>query len=157
MPEYIVKVTYTEQLIRSAAFLYWKTAIGKSTLISIVAIVLSCVVLAVLGVERLIVGFFSGIAVIGAAIVIATYFSVRRQSLSIFRKMRDKTATFTFTGSGIGTEADTGKAEIPWERIEKVLQFPDFWLFSVAKGSYFTLPIASVPAETRAFILSKIG
>jgi hypothetical protein len=115
MPEHVVTVTYTEELIRSAAWRYWKEKIGINGLICVGLIAASCLVLAFLRSDSWIVGFFAGTAVICAAIVVVTYFTLRNNALRVFRKMDNKTATVTFMETAIRIEADTGSGEIAWK------------------------------------------
>ena len=39
---------------------------------------------------------------------------------------------------------------MPWKMIDTVIQNPDQWLFTIAKS----LPITTVPPETRTYILT---
>jgi len=154
MSEHVVKVTYSEELVRSAAGRYWKRAIGNTGLIALGVVALWCVVMVYLRVDSWMVSFFAGVWVICVVIVAAAYFTIRNRALNLYRRMDAKAATFTFSETGIGIEADSGKSEMPWKTIDGVVQYPDLWLFSIAKSSYFTLPIASVPPETREYILA---
>ena len=43
---------------------------------------------------------------------------------------------------------------MPWKMIDTVIQNPDQWLFTIAKSTYFTLPITTVPPENRTYILT---
>ncbi len=153
MSEHVVKVTYTEELVRSAARHYWRRGFGNAGLIALGLVGLWCLVMAWLRVDSWILSFFAGAWVICLVIVVVIYLSIRNRGLNIYRKMDDKTATFTFTETGIAIEADNGKSEIPWKTIDTVIQYPDQWLFSIS-SSYFTLPIASVPTETKEYILA---
>lgn len=153
MSEHVVKVTYTEELVRSAARSYWRRGFGNAGLIALGLVGFWCLVMVWLRVDSWMLSFFAGVWVICVVIVVALYLSIRNRGLDIYRKMDNKTATFTFTETGIAIEADSGKSEIPWKTIDTVIQYPDQWLFSIS-SSYFTLPTASVPTETKDYILT---
>ncbi|MBK6588569.1 MAG: YcxB family protein [Acidobacteria bacterium] len=153
MSEHIVKVTYTEELIRSAARSYWRRGFGNAGLIALGLVGFWCLVMAWLRVDSWILSFFAGAWVICLVVVVVIYVGIRNRGLNIYRKMDNKTATFTFTETGIAIEADNGKSEIPWKTIDTVIQYPDQWLFSIS-SSYLTLPTASVTTETKEYILA---
>lgn len=154
MSEHVVKVTYTEALVRSAARSYWRRGFGNFGLIALGLVGLWCGVMVWLRVDSWMVSFFAGVWVVCTVIVVAFYFTIRNRGLRIYRSMGDKTATFTFTETGIAIETDTAKSEMQWKMIDTVIQYPDQWLFTIAKSTYFTLPITTVPPETRTYILT---
>ncbi len=92
--------------------------------------------------------------VIYGGIVIFGYFRLHEFSMSKFRKMDCPTAIFRFNNDGISVVADTGKIEIAWKLIEKILQTPEIWVIVVAGGG-MTLPTENLDDDLPKFILER--
>ena len=157
MAEHIVQVTYPEELTLKAARLYWFKEIGTNGFIYLVLMIGLFIGWWALGLPQWWLGFVGGVIAIWAGFIIFSYFRILRFSLNRFRAMERKTATFTFSDDHIRVEADTGKAEFPWKTIDKIIEYPNVWLFSVVKSSFFTLPLDSVDDDVRAFIKERLN
>jgi len=155
MPEHIVNVTYTEKAVLKAAMKYFWTMFGARGLAAFLFLAGWSALMAYLDVSPWLTGPFLGAAVFWLLLMIKTFAQHRAKAIEGVRLMSDKTGTFTFTESGFRAESENGATELPWRLTDKVIQYPDVWLISV-RGSYITLPIATVPDETRAFILAHI-
>src|SRR4051812_47319446 len=101
MSEHVVEVTYTEALVRFAAYRYWRNAIGSTGFVLLVVVPMIFAIMVILGYPQWALGLFGGLSIVWAGMVVVSYFRWRKMSLNIFRRMDKKTATFTFTDSGI--------------------------------------------------------
>jgi hypothetical protein len=155
MTERVVTVTYTEKVALKAAMKYFWTMFGGRGLATFVFLAVWSAVMAFLDLSPWLTGPFAGAAAVWLLIMIKTLAQHRTNAVQGVRMMRDRTGTFTFTESGFRAESENGATELPWRLTEKVIQYPDVWLISV-RGTYIALPIATVPDETRAFILAHI-
>lgn len=156
MPEHVVTVTYTEDLVRIAAKEYWQQTIAKNGFFYLALLIALFFGWMLLGLPQWFLGFTGGAVLIWAGVVIGSYFRIKKFSMARFVEMGNKTATFHFSEDGIRAESDVAKTEMRWKMIDKIIQQKQVWLFSIAKSSYFTLPIASVPDETKQFILDHV-
>ena len=156
MTDHTVFVTYSEDIIAQAARKHWWINAGIAACVNFPLLILMFVGFYLLDLPQWFLGFFAGLILLLGAMVISAYFRTKDGLLTSFNAMNEKTATFHFSDLGVRIEADSGKSELPWKMIEKIIKHPNFWLFSMAKNGFFTLPLASVPNETRAFISTHV-
>ncbi len=149
-----VTVEYTEELVRSSVFRYWANLLGLRSFFVLMIIGIFSAFLFITGVDSWFIGFISACFVILTGIYIFSFFRLMSISLDKFRRLKDSTATFRFTDETIFIEAEMAKMEISWQLVEKILQYPEFWLIIVS-GSYMTLPTKSLDDELKNFILKK--
>jgi hypothetical protein len=134
---------------------YFWTMFGARGLASFLFLAGWSAVMAYLDLLPWLTGPFLGAAALWLVLLIKTFAQHRAKAIEGVRMMSDKTGKFTFTESGFRAESENGATELPWRLVDKVIQYPEVWLISV-RGNYITLPIATVPDETLAFILAHI-
>ena len=148
-----ITVKYTSEILRLAVRKYWMKQIGVSGLAMLAVLTCLFVYLLVSGDRSWIFGLFAALFCIWAGVIIFGYYRILNMSLEKFQRMETPEARFQFSNKGIVAEADTGKTELSWKFVDKILQYPKVWLIVVAGGGYITLPTASLDEDLKAFIL----
>ncbi len=149
-----VIVTYTEAFIKESVRKQWLNLVGTSGLLLLILLIAIVLFLFFLGARDWFFGFVASSLLIFACAMFFGYFRLRNISMTRFRKMESPTATFRFTDHGISIVADTGKSEVAWKLVEKVIQAQNVWIILVAGGG-ITLPVEALDDELRAYILER--
>jgi len=148
-------VTFTKQIIKDSVYLWWKTVVGWHTvLIGIILLGLS-VYLYTEGNDSWYIGALGSISLLGILIFVTSYIYKLRQSLQFLSN--DNSVKYNFAQDYFSTEAHTGRSEIKWSLIKKVLKRQDIWLLFLSGGQYLTLPVDELSDEGKAFILSRVS
>lgn len=149
-----ISVTYSEKIVRASVRKQWLNLIGVSGFVLLLFLIALFLFLLFAGDWSWLFGFGTASLVIYGGILVFGYFRLLGFSISKFRRKETPTATFQFNNDGILVIADTGKIEIAWKLIEKILQTPEVWVILVPGGG-MTLPTEKLDAELRNFILDR--
>ena len=149
-----ITITYTLDTIKTSVKQQWLNLIGFSGFSLLAVLITVFLLLMFLGESGWLFGFFTAMLLVYAGVIIFGYFRLRNFSMTRFRRMESPTAIFTFSDQGISAVADTGKTEVAWRLVEKVLQTPDVWILLVTGGG-ITLPTDSLDESLKTFILEK--
>ena len=152
MFQHEVTVNYTEPIVRAAAWTYWRNAVGSTGFALGFLFPGLFLLMWAVGYPTWVLGLFGGLAIAWAGLLTINYLHYRRASLGIFRRMKDKSARFSFSEDRIRAEADTGATEFAWKMVDKLIEAPEFWLLSIVQSTYVTLPTDNLSEEARSFI-----
>ena len=150
-----VKCQYTKELIKSAAWQYWKKQHMRDGVLSTV-LLLVVVYLFFRGYQHWAVGFFLGISLLYFVLPWAVLFVWRRRSLAMFHEMSDPVAEWSFSDNGITTHSNLGTAELKWSTFKRLWKFPDVWLLFHPSGTYSTLPTQDLTDDAKGLIERKL-
>lgn len=149
-----IKVKYSLETINASVKAQWINLIGTSGFVLLGVLVIIFFYLLIFAESGWFFGFITALLLVYAGIVVFGYFRLRSFSMAKFRNMESPTAVFRFNNEGICVSADTGKTEVAWKLVEKILQTPKVWIILVAGGG-ITLPTGSLEDELKNFILEK--
>ena len=135
-----IEVTYeaTPALEKLAARRYIQRQIGPG-LVLLIALAIGCTVAASMGHQEWYV-------IVGLTISYGTllqWFRYYAQSDVNFRDLDDPRVTIRLTDDGIEVETEGRFSRWQWRRVQRVMRFPDVWLFLM----YQDAPSVPVPAE----------
>jgi len=156
MPEHVVTVTYTEKLVRFTAFQYWRKAIGSTGFVLVFVLPMIFAIMWVLDYPQWALGLFGGLSIVWAGMALLSWFRIRKMHINIFRQMENKSAAITFSESGIKAVSDNGSTEFAWKLIDALYEYPDVWLLSMVRSTYFSVPTDTLDEETKAFIRAHV-
>ena len=151
-----ITVNYTLETIKTSVKRQWINVIGTSGVLLLLILITVFLLLLFFGEANWFFGFFTALLLVYTGIVVFGYFRLRSFSMTRFRRMESPTATFRFTDEGITVAADTGRTEVAWKLVEKVLQTPNVWIILVAGGG-ITLPTNSLDDGLKTFILERVA
>jgi membrane associated rhomboid family serine protease len=153
---YEITVNYTEALIRRITRRFVNRFLGLSFYLALGILGASALFFVIQGNTGWIVGLAGAVFGMGVAIVVLLHTVPIRSAVAILRRMPSQSTTFVFDDDGISIRNETGAGVGKWWVIKKVWKFPEAWLLFHAKNVYWTLPIAMVSEEMKAFIESKV-
>ena len=148
---------YSEPLLRKAVSVFWRRTVGLSFLFALLFTASSLAVLIWYGDRAWLVGVVGAILFLAIALALLVYFVHRHNALAKFRAMGAPTASLTIDHASLTMTSELGSTTLPWSSVKEIWQYPSFWLLFFSKGQFVTLPLASVPAEMRAFILGRVS
>jgi hypothetical protein len=157
MSEHVVKVAYTEKLMRSTAYRYWRKTIGSTGFILLVVIPMIFAIMWIFSYPQWALGLFGGLSIAWAGITLLSFFRFRKMHVNVYRRMENKTATFTFSESGVKAVSDNGSSEFGWKLVDAVYEYPDVWLLSLVRSTYLSVPTETLDDETKSFIRAHIA
>jgi hypothetical protein len=149
-----ISVTFSEEIVRASVRKQWLNLIGTSGFATLAVLIALFVYLVVSGDRGWFFGFGTALLLLFGGIIIFGYFRLLSFSMSKFRSMDTPTATFRFNDDGIAVSADTGRTEVAWKLVEKILQTKDVWVIIVAGGG-LSLPTDRLDDDLRNFILQR--
>ena len=150
-----VTVKYSLEILRLAVWKYWINFVGLSGFITLIALAAIFLYFLLSGDRSWLFGVILAGFVIYTGVMVVAYFRLLSMSMQKFRRMEIPGATWRFSDEGISVEADTGKTELSWKFIDKILQYPKVWLIVIAGSGYVTLPTEALDDELKTFILEK--
>lgn len=149
-------LVYTEPLVRSAVFAFWRRTIGPGFSVALVVLAASLASLVFTGQSDWFVGATG--AALGFGILMAVSVSVvhYRSSISRFRKLGSREVTFRADESTFSFESAMGTTTFQWSIIRELWQFPKFWLVLYTKAQFNTVPLACMSREMQDFVRGRI-
>ena len=147
---------YSEALLRQAVRAFWLRLTGFGFLAAMLVLAAAVVALLVQGNTSWLTGTLATVFAIGVVVSVALYTIPARDSLRKFREMESPVATFVADESTFTFSSDLGNATLKWSAVTEVWRFKVFWLLSLSKSQFITLPLADVPPEMQAYLLERI-
>lgn len=146
---------YTEALLKSVVWAFWRRVTGWKFLIGLVLMLFSIIGKITSGdrswwLSALIAVFCLGI-IFSAAIYIVHY----KQTIGKFRRMTSPQGTFEVGETHFKVTSDMGSSELAWKTVTEIWQFPEFWLLFFSPSQFITLPLADLDLEARSYILDR--
>lgn len=153
---YQTTLVYDVSLIRKAVFCFWWRSLGLRFVVVIAITAGSLVALIASGDSSWITGAAAAITSMCVLFVAALYVVHYRNSLAKLKAMGRPEALFSADEKAFSMRSGAGEAILPWSSIAEVWQFQNVWLLLFSKAQFFTLPLACVPSDMRAFIVDQV-
>jgi hypothetical protein len=150
-----VTLKYSEQFIKEAVRSYWWRTIGP--LFPAVSLLLAAIVIyrTINGDWSWFIGVLGAVVIIGAAVMIASYFVHLNRSLARLRRMTTPEATLELGEERFRVISDVGASEIQWSLIKQVWRFEHAWILLFSGNEFMTLPIDGVSKQSKEFITER--
>jgi hypothetical protein len=152
-----ITLEYTEPLLRQAVLAFWRRTVGVGMFVALAIVASGLAWMVWQGDRSWVVGVGGGLLVFGVGIPFAVYFVHLRRSLAKFRAMGSPQAKLTLDEASFEMSSDLGSTSLPWSTVTEVWRYQDFWLLFFSKAQFVTIPLASVPAEAQAYLLSHVS
>ncbi len=143
---------YSEPLIRSAVWAFWRRVTGWRYFVAIALVLGSCIYSISSGDRSWWVGVSASVLCLAIIFALALYVIHYRGAITRFRRMQSPVATFEARSDHFRVTSDLGSSELSWSAIVEIWQFPEFWLLFVSRAQFITLPLADLDSEARDFI-----
>ena len=150
------KLRYSEALIRSAIWAFWRRATGWGYLVAVVMVLISFTYSLWSGDRSWRIGVSASIICMAVVFTFALYIIHYRGAITRFRRMQSPQATFAAGDDCFRITSDVGSSELSWSTITEVWQFPEFWLLFLSRAQFITLPLADLDSEARDLILNRV-
>lgn len=147
---------FTEQLLRSAVFAFWRRTVGLGFGLALAVVAGSLAALLSQGVTSWVVGALATVLVFAAAFAVTLYVVHYRNMLAKLRQMPSHRAIFVAENAQFSISSEAGSSMLPWSSVQELWQFQSFWLLLFSKAQFITLPVECLSIEMQSFILQRI-
>ena len=147
---------YSEDLVRQAALARWWKFTGLTLPVVLVLLAVYTGYRISIGELSWYTGALGVIALLGITVVIASYASILRHSVTRFRQMGHPQATLELSDDRFRITSDLVSSEIRWPVIKKVWRYETFWLVFFTRTQSMILPLVDLPQESQDFIIQKV-
>lgn len=151
----VFKLQYSEPLIRSAVWAFWRRTTGWRYFTAVALVLASLIHSVSSGDRSWWVGVSASILCLAVVFAIALYIIHYRGAITRLRRMQSPAATFEVGDERFRVTSDVGSSELSWSTITEVWCFPKFWLLFLSRARFITLPLADLESEARE--LSSAG
>jgi hypothetical protein len=152
--EYILR--FSPALVRSAVFGFWLRTVGFRYLIAVAVVSLCVTCLAWQGDRSWLIGVLGAVLIAGVMLPAALFVTHYCQAFAKQRGMKNRKARLAVREAGLTVTSDLARSEIPWSTVTHVWRFPDFWLLVFSQSQFITIPLESVPLDTRSQIIASV-
>ncbi|WP_267226605.1 YcxB family protein [Dyella silvae] len=149
-------LNFNPPLLRQAVRGFWWRVTGLRFFIALAAVAIGLVVSIHEGDTFWVTGVLSSVLVAGILFSVALYVVHHRNTFQKLRDMGSPQATLEASDNTLSLSSGAGSASIPWAAVVEIWQLKDCWLLLLSKSQFFTLPLADVTPELKAFILAKV-
>lgn len=153
---YQINMTYSLPVLKKSVFRYWKRALGWRYFIAMLFVSFCFISALIKGDTSWMMGAFAVIFTLGLLFGASVYLNNRYHVLGTFNALQDPTVTFKVYDEKFGLSSELGEGEWPWSAIKEIWQYPDTWLVFLARASYATFPLNTIPTEAQRFVLEKV-
>jgi hypothetical protein len=153
---YHTTLHYNEALVRRAVAAFWRRLIGVWFPFAMAVLVAMLVALLVQGDRSWKTGALAVFVALGVSLVVALYLIPLRDSLRKLREMGTPEVRFAAGESSFTVSSELGDSTMKWSGVTEVWRFRHFWLLSLSKSQFITLPLADIAPEMQAHILQRI-
>jgi hypothetical protein len=153
---YQATLEYSESLLRSAAFAYWRRLLGSAYGLATAVVAVSLLALLQSGDRSWVVGALGSFLFMAVAFSVAVFVTYLRGSLSKFRRMGSGSASLVASEEHLSVSSKLGTTTVPWSAVAQVWRYSEFWLLVFAQRQVVTIPLAGLSLEARAFILARV-
>ena len=151
----LVKLHYSEALIRRSVGRFWWRVIGWRFVGAFVLLLGSVAFLLASGDRSWLVGLMGAVVVLAITFAAALYLIHSRASLRRLRRMRRPEAELELGEERFRISSDAGTSELVWSAVTEVWSFPDVLLLFLSRAQFITLPVADLDAEAQESIVQK--
>jgi hypothetical protein len=81
----------------------------------------------------------------------------RRQAAVWFRKVTNRSVTYTLFEDGLSATSELGMNKVQWAAFQGIMKHRDFWLLVISPAQYTLLPLAAVPQSALDLLERSIG
>jgi hypothetical protein len=152
---HVATLSYTEQVIRRAVFLFWLHGIGWKVLLTMATLVVVLALEVASGNRSWVAGSIGSLLLVGTGLVMLIYVVHLRQSMDKFRKLAVPKATFVVEADSFSLTTDLGSSTMKWEAVYAIWKFDGLWLMLFSRSQFVTLPLVDIPEPMRECILSR--
>lgn len=152
----ITTLRYSEPLIRAAVFAFWRRTVGVGFLVAMALLAGALGFLVWQGDRSWLVGVFGSVLAAGLGFVALLYAVHLRNGLGAFRRMGEPVATMELADASFTLASGLGRSTLPWSSVKEVWRFRSCWLLLFSKAQFVTLPLDSLPADVRRFIVERV-
>lgn len=151
----VIKLKYSEPLIREAIRSYWWKQIGP--VFPVITGLLTAFLAYRLadGDRSWIAGVMGSVIILSFIIMASTYFVHLRRALQTLRRMKTQEATLELGDERFRVVSDMGSSEIEWSQIDQVWCFENVWLLFFSAGGFMNLPVTDISPESKSFIVAQ--
>lgn len=147
---------YTQQIIRSAVFAFWRRTVGVGFGVAMAMVAGSLVYLLWVGDRSWVVGVEATVLLFGVAIALTVYVVHYRNAIAKLRQMPSLQATFVAEEQQFTATSEIGSTTLAWSSVKELWRFESCWLLLFSKAQFMTLPLECLPTEMQAFILERL-
>lgn len=149
-------LTYTESLMRSAVFAFWRRSIGFGSLFAFLFVAVCLGWLLWRGDSSWVVGVLATLLLVAVMLAGAVYVVHYRHAFAKLRGMPAMRAVFVAEESGFTVTSELGASTLPWSSVIELWRFENCWLLLFSKAQFMTLPLACIPNEMQQFIAERV-
>ena len=153
---YPATLHYSEALLRRAVAAFWRRMIGAWFAVAMAVLVAMLAALLVQGDRSWKTGALAVLVAIGAAVVVCLYVIPLHASLGKLREMKTPEATFGAGESSFTFSSELGESTMNWSAVTQLWRFRHFWLLSLSKAQFITLPLADLAPDMQAYVLQRV-
>ncbi len=150
-----IKLKYSETLIRQSVRSYWWKQIGLTFLAVLVSLTFYVIYLLISGNRTWFVGVIGTVVIMGIFTISTSYVVQLNRGLYRFRRMKVPEATLELAENHFKVTSDIGSSKIEWSLISKILCLENAWIIYFSGNDIITFPLASLPEDSKLYILSK--
>jgi hypothetical protein len=149
-------LNYTESLLRQAVYAFWRRTVGIGLFVALSLLACSLAWMLWQGDRSWVVGAVGVFLFFGFGFAVFVYVVHLRNTLAKFRAMGAPSAVLELGEASFAVSSGLGSSTLAWSAVTEVWCYPSFWLLLFSKAQFVTLPLASVPPEMQAYILSRV-
>lgn len=150
------EVTYSRDIITTAAWLYWRKNFASTFFISLLLVVVALLMIFFFDSGSWYAAAFLALAMIATAIFGLAFFIYRGRSLAVYNQMQTPRATWILDTETFRVESDIGKSEMKWNVIKRIIRTKRVWLLIYQNNTYSVFPLAGVAPEVQEFMTNKV-
>jgi hypothetical protein len=147
---------YTQQLIRSAVFAFWRRTVGVGFGVAMAMVAGSLAYLLWAGDRSWVVGVEAAVLLFGVAIALTVYVVHYRNAIAKLRQMPSLQARFVAEQQQFTATSEIGSTTLAWSSVKELWRFESCWLLLFSKAQFMTLPLDCLPAQMQAFMLERL-
>jgi hypothetical protein len=151
--QYQATLHFSEALMKKAVRAFWWRLTGWKY---IVTVLLLGIGLFFLDQKSWYFNIVAIIVYLGCILPIMVYISHYRNGMKKFKAVKDHQVIMTAEEETFTLQSALGHSTLKWSAIQKVWQYPEFWLIFYSKAQFNTLPIRDISPDMQQFIQQQI-
>ncbi len=151
--QYKATLHFSEALVKKAVWAFWWRLTGWKYIVTVLFLGIG---LFYLDKQSWLFNFVAITVYLGFVLPIMVYIAHYRSGMKKFNAVKDHQAIMTAEDETFTLQSSIGSATLKWSAIQKVWQYPEFWLIFYSKAQFNTLPIKDIPPEMLQFIQEQV-
>lgn len=149
-------MTYSVALLKKSVIRYWKRSLGWRYLL-VMLFVGCCLVTAFIKKDSSwMTGAMAVVFTFGIILGLSVYLNNKHHVLGTFNALQNPSIQVTLYDDKFALSSELGEGDWAWSAIKEIWQYPDSWLVFLARNSYATFPLNTIPQEAQKFLLEKV-